>query len=137
VVTAPTTVQRFAESADPGRAPLLATESTVVWRHLSAQSAPWLRELFPSDRRHWEPDDNTWAYTGTADGMVIREFRCSDRSLATYAALVLKYDGSYGPPPSSPLEAVLPCSICPGKPAISAHAAIRSIATWLGHSLAA
>ena len=127
-------MQRLASSAEPGHAPLLATEAAVVWRRLSAQSAPWLRELFPADRQHWKPDGNTWAYTTDATGMVAREFRCSDRSLASYAEGVLNYDGSYGPPPSCPIEAVLPCSVRPGNPAISAHDAIRSIATWLGHS---
>jgi hypothetical protein len=127
-------VKSRAKSAEPENTSLLATEAAVVWRHSSAQSAPWLRELFPSDRQHWEPDDNTWAYTTDAADMVVREFRCSDRSLASYAALVLDYDGSYGPPPSCPIEAVLPCSISAGNPAIPAHDAIRSIVAWLGSS---
>jgi len=134
VATAPANVQHPASSAEPGRAPLLATEAAVIWQHSSAQTAPWLRELFPSDRQHWQSDVNTWAYTTDAAGMVVREFRCSDRSLTAYAALVLDYDGSYGPPPSCPIEAVLPCSISAGNPAIPAHDAIRSIAAWLGHS---
>jgi hypothetical protein len=127
-------MQRPAESADPKHAPLLATEATVTWHHATAQSAPWLRELFPSDRQRWQPDLHTWAYTTDASGLVVREFRCSQRSFDAYADLVLNFDGSYGPPPSCPLEAVLPCSICPGKPAIAAHVAVRSIAVWLTRS---
>lgn len=113
-----------APSAEPGNAAALASEAEFVHSGL-LPFAPWVRELFPTDRQHWKPDDCTWAHTVNTDGLVVREFRVSQRSLDAYRDLAARGSGT------CPLEAVLPCSIAIRQPAIAAHEAIQCIQGWL------
>lgn len=131
MATAPPPVSHRRSSNEPENAARLASEAQLIWVNPQAQSAPWLRELFPIPY-DWSPDEHTWAFTTDAAGNVVREFRCSQRSLDAYSRCVIEGE-SYGPPPSCPVEAVLPCSIAPARPAIAAHDTIRAIAEWLGH----